>query len=117
MRRLEARSGGFWRPSPGSVDPTLQLLEDEGLVHAHDVEGRRVYELTEPGRAAATSRADRPGAPASGDDGVGQLRQSALGLNAAARQVAMAGTAPQQKAAAEIIAEARKRLYQLLAEE
>src|ERR1700686_26525 len=45
MRRLENRSGGIWRPSPGSVYPTLQMLEDEGLVRSESRDGTRVYEL------------------------------------------------------------------------
>jgi len=53
MGRLEARSGGMWRPSPGSVYPTLQLLEDEGLVHAEERDGTRVYDLTDAGREKA----------------------------------------------------------------
>src|SRR6516165_259709 len=53
MRRLEEQAGGRWRPSPGSVYPLLQLLEDEGLIRGTDQDGRRVYELTETGRAQA----------------------------------------------------------------
>jgi DNA-binding PadR family transcriptional regulator len=53
MRRLEGQAGGRWRPSPGSVYPLLQLLEDEGLVRGRDSEGRKVFELTERGRAQA----------------------------------------------------------------
>jgi len=49
--RLEAKTGGVWRPSPGSVYPTLQLLEDEGLVRSETREGKRVYELTDTGQA------------------------------------------------------------------
>src|SRR5690242_5680234 len=52
MSWLEERSGGRWRPSPGSVYPTLQLLEDEGLVAGSDEGGRRVFALTDAGRQA-----------------------------------------------------------------
>ena len=55
IQELEARSGGRWRPSAGSVYPTLQQLADEGLVSGEEVEGRRVYTLTADGRAAATA--------------------------------------------------------------
>src|SRR6266480_2634349 len=46
MQELTERSGGMWRPSPGSIYPTLQLLEDEGLVRSAESDGRRVFELT-----------------------------------------------------------------------
>ena len=59
MRRLEERSGGIWRPSPGSVYPTLQMLEDEGLVRSRTQDGTRVYELTDAGRAEAEVRRQR----------------------------------------------------------
>src|SRR5580692_2384370 len=53
MGRLEGQAGGRWRPSPGSVYPLLQVLEDEGLVRGRDSGGRKVYELTEQGRTLA----------------------------------------------------------------
>src|SRR6266567_4286449 len=49
IHELTDRSGGMWRPSPGSVYPTLQLLEDEGLVRSEEVEGKRIFQLTEAG--------------------------------------------------------------------
>ena len=51
MRRLEESSGGLWRPSPGSVYPHLQMLEDEGLVRSSEVDGSRTFTLTEAGAA------------------------------------------------------------------
>src|ERR1700735_4256535 len=53
IRRLEERSGGRWRPSPGSIYPTLQMLEDAGLVRASEQDGRRTYTLTDDGRSEA----------------------------------------------------------------
>jgi DNA-binding PadR family transcriptional regulator len=50
MKEMQDRSGGFYRASAGSVYPTLQQLEDEGLVSAETVGGRRVYQLTGEGR-------------------------------------------------------------------
>src|ERR1700731_1843201 len=70
IQELTERSGGAWRPSPGSVYPTLQQLEDEGLVRAVQTEaGRRVHELTEAGRAeaAATGRESAPWEDAAGE--------------------------------------------------
>src|SRR5919106_4340668 len=59
IQQLEERSGGRWRPSAGSIYPTLQLLEDEGLVSGEEVDGKRVFSLTEAGTKAATAIADR----------------------------------------------------------
>jgi DNA-binding PadR family transcriptional regulator len=51
MKELEDQMHGCYSPSPGTVYPTLQWLEDEGLVAAKDVEGKKVYEITDAGRA------------------------------------------------------------------
>src|SRR5579864_6524404 len=59
--RLEQKSGGMWRPSPGSVYPTLQMFEDEGLVRSEERDGKRTYELTDAGRAEAGERRERAG--------------------------------------------------------
>lgn len=53
IRHLEDKSYGLWRPSPGSIYPMLQLLEEEGLVSGRDDDGKRIYELTDSGRAEA----------------------------------------------------------------
>ena len=89
--RLEEKSGGMWRPSPGSVYPTLQLFEDEGLVRSEQRDGKRVYELTDAGRAEAAERAERFGnAPWEDDTESGNalavLMKSAVQLLAAASQ-------------------------------
>jgi len=51
MKALEEHTHGCYKPSPGSVYPTLQWLEDEGLVASQDVDGKKVYEITAEGRA------------------------------------------------------------------
>src|SRR3990172_11382289 len=51
MRSLEERSGGTYRASAGTIYPTLQQLEDEGLVRSESIEGKRVYRVTDAGRA------------------------------------------------------------------
>ena len=57
IQELAERTGGVWRPSPGSVYPTLQQLEDEELVRETAAEsGKRVYELTDAGREQASAR-------------------------------------------------------------
>src|SRR4029079_13524124 len=63
MQELEARSGGVWRPSPGSVYPALQLLADEGLVKSEPRDGGNVFELTDAGKAHVDEHRERLGAP------------------------------------------------------
>src|SRR4051812_47486083 len=63
MQEIEQRSDGAWRPSPGSVYPALQQLEDEGLVRTSELEGRKVYELTDEGRTHVEEHRAELGAP------------------------------------------------------
>lgn len=121
MQELTERSHGVWQPSPGSIYPTLQQLEDEGLVRAEEAEGRRVYHLTEGGRRHVESRAERgqpPWEAASGAIGsdLFELRDLAFQVGAAVMQVARAGTPEQVERAKEILAETRRKIYRLLAE-
>src|SRR5882762_542987 len=61
MQEVEERSNGVWRPSPGSVYPALQQLEDEGLIRSQERDGRKLFALTDAGRALIEERpADRP---------------------------------------------------------
>ena len=114
---LETRSGGRWRPSPGSVYPTLQMLEDEGLVKGEDRDGRRVFVISDAGRKALDERSDQ-GAPwdTAGDDSFMDLKAAAFQLGAAAMQVAGTGTGEQVARTKEILDEARKKIYGILAE-
>jgi len=120
IQELEERTGGVWRPSPGAVYPALQLLDDQGLVTADETEGKRRYRLTEAGRARAAEHEGRApwDAVTRGIDPVQvRLRDAVAQIGVATRQVAEAGTEAQQAAAAEILAQTRRRLYALLAEE
>lgn len=118
MRRLEEQAGGRWRPSPGSVYPLLQLLEDEGLLRARHEGDRRVYELTAEGRAQADQDRLRDlAADPSAVSGHTELRAEVQRLHAAARQVGTAGSAGQVEQAAAIVRGARQALYRLLAEQ
>jgi DNA-binding PadR family transcriptional regulator len=56
MKALEERSHGFYTPSAGSIYPTLQMLEDRGLVSVAEVEGKKVYSITEEGKAFLNER-------------------------------------------------------------
>ena len=114
---LEEKSGGAWRPSPGSVYPTLQQLEDEGLVRSNTAEGKRVYELTDEGRVEGERRLAEAGRPPWDDAGSGDLRTSLRLLILAYKQVEVAGSPAQSERAAQIMNEARKQLYRLLAED
>ena len=121
MQQLEQRSGGMWRPSPGSVYPTLQLLEDQGFIKGEEVEGRRVFALTETGKAEAEVSKERHGAPwespEHGDQGPRfKLRKAVFQIGAAVKQVGTTGSSEQVDATLEILAETRKRIYALLAE-
>jgi DNA-binding PadR family transcriptional regulator len=118
MRRLEEQAGGRWRPSPGSVYPLMQLLEDEGLVRSTERAGRKVYELTPAGREQADQgrlselAAGPPEAAAHLD-----LRTEVHRLHSAARQVGTAGDAAQVEQAVAIVRNARQALYRLLADQ
>jgi len=122
MQELEERSGGVWRPSPGSVYPALSQLEDEGLVQVSEQDGRRVYVLTDAGRAAVAERPDGAVAPwdeLSGavDNDVAGLANEIRGTLMAAGQIGRVGNPEQVAAAQKLLADARRALYGLLAED
>jgi len=120
MQKLEERSGGAWRPSPGSVYPTLQLLEDQGLITGEEADGRRVFALTEAGETEAAAIKERigdsPWAGGAGSDPRFALRQAVFALGGAVKQLGMTGSADDAQKALEILREARKKIYALLAE-
>jgi len=117
-QRLERASGGAWRPSPGSIYPTLQALADEDLVIATDRDGKRIYELGRRGLAELKERAERgestPWQAASDAPG-SELREAVLALKLAAKQVSTVGTPEQVARATAIVVEARRQVYELLA--
>ena len=121
IRELSERTGGAWQPSPGSVYPTLQQLEDEELVTEQKSDtGRRVYELTEAGReraAALPSPAPWEQVAAEAQDEHADLKSLVFQVLGAVRQVAGAGTPAQIEAASEVLRSARRSLYQILAED
>ena len=119
IQELEERTGGRWRPSAGSIYPTLQLLEDEGLVKGAEVEGKRVFSLTDSGRKAVDERAERKAPWENGDEDSPrfEIRAELMRTVGAAKQVARADNEEQMAKAAEILKDARKRIYGLLAEE
>ncbi len=120
MQAISDRSGGRWTPSPGAIYPTISQLEDEGLVAVSADAGRKLVTLTDAGRELlATQRDTRPdpfaqnSEPRAGVDLRGLLEQ----VHGATREVGRNGTDAQTAAAAEILRDARRSLYLLLAEE
>ena len=114
--RIEERTGGDWKPSAGSVYPTLQLLADEGLVVAEETDGRKVYSLTDTGRAAAgVDPSDPWSAPRSSGDRRTALPKAGIELARATAQVGRTGTAAQIDEAVAALDEARRRIYSILA--
>ena len=120
IQAIETRSGGTWKPSPGSIYPTLQLLADEGLVSAAQEGERKVYSLTEAGTATAAEFASAPHPSESRrgwDAERTVLPKAGAKLAQALGQVATSGSKEQQERAAAIVDEARKKLYAILAED
>lgn len=122
IQELTERSGGTWTPSAGSIYPALQLLADEGLIAADESGGKKVFHLTDAGHAAATDAADQP-APweASAPQWPGRDMNKAY-LEEAGKLMGAVfrlgkGGVEQTKAATEILRDARKRLYAILAED
>jgi DNA-binding PadR family transcriptional regulator len=122
ITELGSRSGGVWRPSPGSVYPTLQQLQDEGLVTVSEEDGRRTFSLTDAGRAeveraSAGRRAPWEDMADEADDAAGGLKSLVGQLIAATIQVATAGTHDQVAQAEKVLTDARRAMYRLLAED
>jgi DNA-binding PadR family transcriptional regulator len=120
IQELERRSEGAWRASPGSVYPTLQQLEDEGLVRAVEADGgRHVFELTDTGKEEATKLAAGPAPWAEAAGSIGgdhrDLREQVFQLLAATAQVGRSGDAAHITEARKILHDARRKIYLLLA--
>jgi len=118
MRRLEEMSGGLWRPSPGSVYPHLQMLEDEGMVGSSEQDGTRTFHLTDTGVTEAAGDAPLPWqAEGENDDQIRTLRLAVTQLMSAAKQLSGAGENAQVERGIAVVQKARKELYQILAED
>ncbi len=121
MQTIEERSGGNWRPSPGSVYPTLAQLEDEGLIRSSESDGSRRFEITDAGREHLQTRAGEPApwepADEESEDALAEIGPLVIGIGKAAWQVASAGDEGQRAQAAELLAETRRALYRILAED
>jgi DNA-binding PadR family transcriptional regulator len=124
IQQIAERSGGAWRPSPGSVYPTIQQLEDEGLVEADDERGRRSLRLTEAGEVYVAENAEEladvwtafesPREQHGG--GFADLKPEIGQVMSAVWQIVTQGSERQRRDAVEILVETRRKLYGLLAD-
>ncbi|MFS8199990.1 PadR family transcriptional regulator [Streptomyces sp. CWNU-52B] len=120
IQEIAERSGGAWKPSPGSVYPTLQLLEDEGLISNATEGGKKLFSLTEAGDAAAEEGPDAPWEDAGRGvdwEALSDIRQAGFGLMEAFGQVWKTGSKEQREKALSLVNETRKKLYLILADE
>ncbi len=120
ITELEERTGGAWRPSAGSIYPTLQLLEDEGLIKGEESDGKRRFTLTDAGESEQESRGDT--APwqevtAGAAPETLQLGRSVHQLREAVAQVFHAADEDQRKRVRELLDETRRKIYGILAED
>jgi DNA-binding PadR family transcriptional regulator len=118
IQELESRTNGVWRPSAGSIYPTLQQLEDEGLVAGEESDGKRRFTLTDAGHSEAEGLGRPPWEEVTdqGDGASANLRDAAFQLGAAVVQVGRTGSEDQIAKTREILNDARKRIYAVLGE-
>lgn len=118
MQEIEERSDGRWRPSPGSVYPTLQQLEDEGLIRPIEQEGTKLFELTDAGKEYAAGLEHAPPWDAEDDtQALSDLKNQLKQIHIAAAQALRAGDEQQIAGVARVLADARRSIYRILAEE
>lgn len=119
IQEIAERSGGLWKPSPGSVYPTLQLLADEGLITTDQESGKRLYALTETGVAEAGKQDKTPPWEQAADDvdpSDVALRDALSTLMAATMQVSSTGSSDLRAKAAKLLVDTRRELYLILAD-
>ena len=119
IQELDNRTGGVWRPSPGSVYPTLQMLEDESLVTSEEQGGKRLFSLTDAGREEASTQTATPWDEVTEAAGENVMRgREAIGqLLGALHQVMTVGSEAQKARALDVVNDARRRLYGILADD
>ncbi len=121
MQEVEERSDGVWRPSPGSAYPALQQLEDEGLIRSEEIDGRKLFQLTDAGREHVDERGEDKPAPweqMSGDvsDLAHELGRLIREVASAFTQVVKTGSEAQMGEARKVLTRTRKDLYRILAD-
>ena len=122
IQQMAERSSGVWRPSPGSVYPTLSQLADEGLIQVSSDEGRNVASLTDAGKAYVEEHREKLGSP--WDEVAGSVKEEAFdvkgelgALMGAVTQVLRVGSAAQVGQVTKILGDTRKSLYRILADD
>ena len=128
IQQIGERSNDAWRPSPGSVYPTIQQLQDEGLVEADDERGRRTIRLTAEGVRYCEEHADElaavwtpfeAAAPAEArSDGAdfSDLKPEIGQVMSAVWQIVTNGSDQQRRAAVDVLVDTRRQLYGILAD-
>lgn len=118
IKELESRLGGFYKPSPGSVYPTLQLLEEGGYLTSEQVEGKRIYTITDSGRQLLAERENPVDLIDRADkQHLVQLKDTFMALSTAVMQVARSGDLDRVNRAREILNQVKREIYMLLAED
>lgn len=118
IQELETRTDGAWRPSAGSIYPTLQLLEDEGLVVGEESDGRRRFVLTDAGREEAERRGTPPWETLDErDSDAAGLREAGRQLGDAVAHAARTGSAEQLAGVREVLVDSRRRVYAILGDD
>ncbi|KUH95981.1 PadR family transcriptional regulator [Mycobacterium sp. IS-1556] len=119
IQEIAERSQNLWRPSPGSVYPTLQLLVDEGLIEATESDGsKKLFELTNDGRTAAEKIETAPWEEIADnvDPSHVNLQTAVAQLMGAVAQAAFATGEEQQQRIVDIVNNARREIYGILGE-
>jgi DNA-binding PadR family transcriptional regulator len=121
IQTVEERSEGLWRPSPGSVYPTLAQLEDEGLIRSVETDGNRRFEITDAGREHLDGRTQEPApwepAEETAENPLAELVPLVIQIGKATFQVAAVGDRATRDQARAVLADTRRSLYRLLADE
>lgn len=119
IREIEERTGGRWKPSAGSVYPTLQMLADEGLVTTEMSADRKIYSLTDAGRDQAAAAGSAPWE--SEDDcetsRMGAVPKAGIELAQAVTHAVRSGSSEQHRQVAEVLDETRRKIYSILAQD
>jgi DNA-binding PadR family transcriptional regulator len=120
IQEVAERSQDLWKPSPGSVYPTLQLLVDEGLIVSTESEGsKKLFALTDAGKEAAEKVVTPPWEEITdGADPAHLNLRTAVGqLFGAVAQSAHAANEDQQQRILDIVNNARREIYTILGED
>lgn len=112
---LEGQASGY-RPSPGSVYPTLQMLEEGGYLTGEQVEGKKIYTITETGLKLLTERGASKYEETPGMKQAHEVRQSMRKLASAVMDGARGTDEATMKRIGEVLNKARKEVYGILAE-